>query len=124
MAVKVKMSELLPMAMGEDAPITRLSKVKTFKTKTTYRAAKAIKAVMAELQDYEKSRIALCERCGTRNGDKFDIAPEHMEAFQKGLEELMAEEVELDILPVEIDDAEGLTPADMLALEPILVVKD
>jgi len=125
--VKVTIAQLLGMSMGETPPLGKLAKIQTFNAKTTYRAAKAIKAIGVEVDSYEKARVALCQKCGTQNvtNNNYDIDPAKKDQFQASLQELLDQTVELDIVKVELDDdATGLCALDMMALEPILDMKE
>lgn len=126
--VSLKMGQLMLMVdrVGE-SPLGNLGRLKTMSAKVTYRVAKAIKAVMEEVEAFEKARVELCKELGTLNPktNNYDMDEEKQKEFQTSMAELLQQDVVLNILEVEIDpDAVGLTPSDMLILEPVIKVRE
>jgi hypothetical protein len=110
-----------------ESPLGNLGRLKTMSAKVTYRVAKAIKAVMEEVEAFEKARVELCKELGTLNPktNNYDMDEEKQKEFQTSMAELLQQDVVLNILEVEIDpDAVGLTPSDMLILEPVIKVRE
>lgn len=126
--IKLKMSQLATMFTGGgDSPLGRLGRLSTMSAKVTYRAAKMIKAVSAEIESYEKARIDLCKKCGKLDPKTncYGIDEDKKEEFNKSMNELLQQDVTLDVLEVELDpDAVGLTPSDLIILEPVVKVRE
>jgi hypothetical protein len=89
--------------------------------KLAYRLAKVAKAVKGELETYESARRPLCERLGELNEERsaFEFKGDNAEAFKREHDELLAEEANLDLGHLSVDDLGNLeiSGADLLALE-------
>src|SRR5258705_13651680 len=89
--------------------------------KLAYRLAKVAKAVKAELETYESASRPMCERLGELNEERsaFEFKGENAEAFKREHDELLAEEANLDVGHLTVDDLGSLqiSGADLLALE-------
>lgn len=102
--------------------LSRLAK-RTLPVKQSYRLAKLIKAVDAEISVYDSERIKLCERYGTLNKEKNNYDINDRDGFNEDIKELQGQEVELDVKPVEIDGLE-LSAQDIINIEPFIEVVD
>lgn len=102
--------------------LSRLVK-QTLPVKQSYKLAKLIKAVDAEISVYDSERIKLCERYGTLNKEKNNYEINDRDSFNEEIKELQSQEVELDIKPVEIGGLE-LSAQDIINIEPFIEVVD
>lgn len=95
----------------------------TLPVKQSYRLAKLIKAVNAEMSVYDSERIKLCERYGTLNKEKNNYDINDRDGFGEEIMELQSQEVELDVKPIDIVGLE-LTAQDIINIEPFIEVID
>lgn len=91
--------------------------------KQSYRLAKLVKSVKAEMSIYDSERIKLCERYGTLNKEKNNYDINDWDGFNKEINELQSQEVELDVKPIDIGGLE-LTARDIISIEPFIEVID
>jgi hypothetical protein len=91
--------------------------------KQSYRLAKLIKAVNDELGVYNNERIKLCEKYGTLSDDKAKYDIHDTESFTNDTNELLSQEIELDVKPIEISGLE-LSAQDIINIEPLIEVVD
>lgn len=96
---------------------------RTLPVKQSYRLAKLVRAVDAELTVYNGERIKLCERYGTVNAEKTNYDINDWDGFNRGINELQSQEVELDVKPIDIDGLE-LSAQDIIDIEPFIEVVD
>lgn len=76
---------------------------------TGFKLKDIVKQVNANLENYNETRLALCEKYGVANGDNYDIAPENQEEFTKEITELVETEVNINfetISPFSLGDAQ------------------
>lgn len=102
--------------------LSRLAE-RTLPVKQSYRLAKLIKAVNAEMSVYDSERIKLCERYGTLNKEKNNYDINDRDGFGEEIRELQSQEVELDVKPIDIVGLE-LTAQDIINIEPFIEVID
>lgn len=102
--------------------LSRLAE-RTLPVKQSYRLAKLVRAVDAELTVYNGERIKLCERYGTVNAEKTNYDINDWDGFNSEINELQNQEVELDIKPIDIDGLE-LSAQDIISIEPFIEVID
>lgn len=102
--------------------LSRLAE-RTLPVKQSYRLAKLIKAVNNEMSVYDGERIKLCEKYGTLNQEQKQYDINDKESFVKESTELLNQEVELDVKPIDITELE-LSAQDILNIEPFVEVVD
>lgn len=85
----------------------------------SFKLARTIRKVSAELETFNKTRMGLFEKLGEKTGDSYRIPAEKMDEFAKELQGLLAVEIELDVKPLKLAELNGcnLRPRDMLDLE-------
>lgn len=91
--------------------------------KHSYCLAKLIKAVNNEMSLYDNERIKLCEKYGTLNQEQRQYDINDKESFVRESTELLGQEVELDVKPIDITELE-LSAQDILNIEPFVEVID
>lgn len=92
---------------------------------TAFKLARLTKAINAELQTFDETRRALCERFGTLRDDKskYDIPPAKQDEFDKEFATLTAMQIELPGTPLraaELGRVE-MSADDLMALEWLIV---
>lgn len=102
--------------------LSRLAE-RTLPVKQSYRLAKLIKAVNDEMSVYDSERIKLCEKYGTLNQEQKQYDINDKESFVRESTELLNQEVELDVKPIDITELE-LSAQDILNIEPFVEVVD
>lgn len=89
-----------------------------------YKVSKLVKAINAELKNYDEMRIKLLQDIGStlnETGDNYVIPVDKRQIFAEKMQELLAVEVEV---PEKIDisgEDISISPDQLLALEPFLV---
>lgn len=89
-----------------------------------YKVSKLVKAINAELKNYDELRIKLLQDIGStlnETGDNYVIPVDKRQIFAEKMQELLAVEVEV---PEKIDisgEDISISPDQLLALEPFLV---
>lgn len=116
--MKLKLSEILNAFQA----LNRLAADK-MPIKLAYRIQRNIRMIQPELDAFEAARIKLIhDKWGEKQADgPSKVPPEKMADFMKEIDELKAEEVEVDIHPLKLDEAIQITPGDMLALHWMFV---
>lgn len=90
-----------------------------------YKVSKLVKAINAELKNYDEMRIKLLQDIGStlnETGDNYVIPVDKRQIFAEKMQELLAVEVEV---PEKIDisgENISISPDQLLALEPFLVL--
>ena len=88
-----------------------------------YKVSKLVKAINAELKNYDEMRIKLLQDIGStlnETGDNYVIPVDKRQVFAEKMQELLAVEVEI---PEKIDisgEDISISPDQLLALEPFL----
>lgn len=88
-----------------------------FKTATRFKLAQNLRKLTPIQEDVEKERNGLIVRLGSldENGNTI-VKQENVAAFQQGIQELLAVKVDLEFIPVKVDDlGENQIPVDILA---------
>lgn len=81
----------------------------TLPIKAKYAVSKLTRACQSELEDFNKARDQLFKDAGCTQGEKDGVKqwvhaePEKLEAAKKQVEELLAAEVEINALPLDIE---------------------
>lgn len=86
----------------------------------SFKLVKMVKAVNAEIEIFNGERIKLLEKYGTKSEDKSDyiIPDENKDAFNKGISELLALEVDIAVEKVNLANEDiKISPADMMKIE-------
>lgn len=92
------------------------------KVKEAVEVARLLKKVSAELEIYEKQRIELCEKFGTKSekDNCYQFSDENLPEFLKSMEELGEVETENDFEKVKILSQIELPATDVIKLENIV----
>lgn len=89
-----------------------------------YKVSKLVKAINAELKNYDEMRIKLLQDIGStlnETGDNYVIPVDKRQIFAEKMQELLAVEVEVpDKIDISGEDI-SISPDQLLALEPFLV---
>lgn len=122
--MKVKASEVWRARLGLD----QLAGAKGLAARINYRIAKLIKPLTDEIQALDKQRLELVKELSDKdeNGKAIEIAEgtAAFDEFAKQFEELMEEEIDLRVKPVELpEEYEGLDPAIFVNLGRFLTVR-
>lgn len=101
--------------------LDKLSKTK-IKIKEAVEVARLIKKISQDLEIYEKQRIELCEKFGTKDEQKniFTFSDEKLPKFIESMDELGEIETENDYVKVKINSDIELEAADVIKLENIV----
>lgn len=89
----------------------------------SFRIAKLINVLNAELTAYETERVKLCEKCGTLNKDegRYDITKG--EEFARELESLYNLDITLGVEKVALPDNIAITPKDIINLSEFIMIE-
>lgn len=91
-----------------------------------YALNRILKNVAADMEFYAQRHDKLLTVYGEPQGNgQYTIPADKQEAFKHAMEELMNTESDAKFVPVEISgDLRGLTPKDVLLLEPFIKIKE
>ena len=95
---------------------------KELPARTQYMLSRMLKKLAGEYEQIREQLIKVEEKHGEKNEHTGKLNITNQEAYQKEVEELMTQEVELDLYPIKIDDLDGikLKGTDMMALEVLI----
>jgi len=88
-----------------------------FKTATRFKLAQNLRKVTPIQEDVEKERNGLIVKLGSldEKGNTI-VTQENVPAFQQGIQELLSVKVEVEFIPIKVDDlGENQIPVDILA---------
>lgn len=88
-----------------------------FKTATRFKLAQNLRKLTPIQEDVEKERNGLIVKLGStdENGNTI-VKQENVAAFQQGIQELLAVKVDVEFIPIKVDDlGENQIPVDILA---------
>lgn len=119
--MKVQVSQVVVAV----APLKKLGGLSDLTAKQAYRCAKMLRKAQAVFDDFEKGKTAAAKKCGTDiGGGQYEIAKEKIDDFNRELTELLDSEADLNCDVVVLSgDVKGLTPHDLIALEPFVSVE-
>ena len=124
--IKLKLNELLN---ATDA-LQTLSK-KSLQARPAFQVVRLLKAADKEIQEFNDIRVKVVNQYGDKdeNGELITdehgnchIAPEHINEFNKELNDLLNTEIEINANMLSLGDLEELefTPSDLALLEPFI----
>lgn len=124
--IKLKLNELLN---ATDA-LQTLSK-KSLQARPAFQVVRLLKAADKEIQEFNDVRVKVVNQYGDKdeNGELITdengnchIAPEHINEFNKELNDLLNTEIEINANMLSLGDLEELefTPSDLALLEPFI----
>lgn len=127
--IKIKLSDLVNSIEG-----LRSLGQKELKAKPAYRVGKTIKAVEGELTVFNQTRQELIQKYGEKKEDgqlntdengNVKIPLDVISEFNKQMQELLNEEIELNVNLIALDDIEELnfTPTEMAQIEPFVDIE-
>ena len=114
---------------GMTRNLTKLTD-KELPVRISYRLLKLLKGCSSEMETLEKARIKLVEKYkddpkeGDKEGD-IKVSDKNKEKFQEEFTTLLNEEVEIDFVPISIEDLGdiSLSANDLLPLQKIISEK-
>lgn len=111
----MKLGKVLPAKKA----IEYLTQARGLTAVISLRLARYWRILGPELDAYERERIRLIKELGVRDGDEIRVKPENETEFQRQINAMLDEDVELTIKPFDLIDfqAANLSVADILALE-------
>lgn len=89
----------------------------------SYRVAKLIKAMNAEIAIYDEARIKLCEKYGELAENKREYTILKGAEFNRELSSLLDMEVELDLKKVTLPLGLCITPSDVISLSDFVEIE-
>lgn len=115
------MKTTISKILNAKAPLEKLA-AKDLPVKVSYRLAKLMQALNAEIRVYDEQRIKLCKKHGvlSDDGKKYDITDS--ETFLREVTELLELEVETDVKPVTLTPDICLTAQEIIYLEDFIEV--
>lgn len=116
--MKLKISQIVTMQQ----PIQKLMQ-ENMPIKAAYRLSRIANIIDQEMQTIEQKRAELVKKYGEDNGEgNYKVKPENLTIFYNEYQNLLDEEVDLNISPIQIEMLENtkMSPAAINALEPIL----
>lgn len=103
--------------------------------KLAYNVARMIRAMQPELEEFTRQRNEIVMKQGVarkaadgeapfKDGEVYDIGPEHKDEVLGKIKELMSVTVELDRRPLSLNGSLVITPSDLLLLEDFVQVDE
>lgn len=124
--ITVKMSDII----NNTEMLQKVAKM-PLKAKLAWQVARLLKALDAEVQQFNETRMQLINKYGEKNengelvtdeGGNCKIVPENTSEFSNELTELVNAEIEVNANRIPIDSLGDLdfTPSEMTSLEPFI----
>ena len=88
---------------------------------TCYKIARNIKNINPELANFENIKKDLITKYGNKEGDNITVSQDNMDEYNKQINEILQQEIEINILPLSPEKLSGISPFDFLALDFMLV---
>lgn len=113
--------------IGSNAVLNILNQQKGFNSTTAYRIMKNVKLISAELEDYEKQRIILCEKYSNKDEEgnpiiteagNYDISPDNLKDYIEELNNLKNEIVEIPLKTISLEE---INPAELSPVELAMI---
>ena len=120
--MKVKLYEII----NASEVLTKIMK-STINLKAAYRIGKIAKKYQAEMEIFQDLRKKLFDKYGETQDDKsVKIKDDKIPEYQKEMNELLQNDVELDIEPVVISENEKIeiSPAELLLVEKFITIEE
>jgi hypothetical protein len=119
--MKIKLEEIINAAKVLEK-IDRTN----FDIKLSYKLNKILTKLINESRDFNKARDEAIVKNGAEDEKthQFRVTPENIEKFQKEIEALLAEEIELDVWQISLSSLDGkiqLSPAELRMLGKFLI---
>jgi hypothetical protein len=119
--VKLKISELL----NSTAILDKLMSEQFDDGLIAYKLARNIKLIDNELIHYEAARKALLEKHGEKNKDnKLEVPVPKRDEFTKQLNEILAQEIDINILTINPEKLSCHSPLEFLSIEWMLEMNE
>lgn len=111
--MKMKLSQII----GAHDPLRRLAGEK-FPANIAYRIQRNLRTIEPEVVAYNKSRNELIKtKYGEKSDEGYRVKPDKIEAFTNEINEMLAEEVDVNIVTIEFEWLREISPLDMMALD-------
>ena len=102
--------------------------------RTAFQIGRLLKKLETVLTEYNDTRIKLLEKYANRTEDgnfelndknEYQFTQENIEIYIKEINNLISEEIEIDVMPIRLEDIENLTftPSEMAILEPFMTIE-
>lgn len=117
--MKFRLAELKSM----EPVLSKIMESTVLSIRVAYRFSKFLKTVGKELQTLEETRQMLVKKYGEDDSDgNTKVKDDSLQPFIDGLNEVLNEEVEISIEPVELDDLNmlALSPAEIMVIERLI----
>lgn len=110
----------------------KLGKVSGLPAKTAYRVGKISQAILKNFTVADTKRLGIIDAHVAKDAtgmwqkdEKGELVFSDKDAVTKAMDELLATRVKIEQVPVELEalDGAGLTPSDLMLLEPLLTVE-
>jgi len=92
---------------------------------TSYRIGRNIKNLSSEWQNFEDSRISLVKKYGgeAKEDGSMEVLPENKGEYSKQINEILSQEIEVNVLPLNVEFLKGLSPISIMAIDWLLEIK-
>ena len=112
--MKVKLSDVL-----NSVEVMRNLAQENVSAVVSFRIAKAIKAINEEIDMFEAEKAKLVQKYGEPHDGGVRVADDKQDDFQKEINRLLSEKVELAATPIKLKDLEHvqLKPIDMMTVD-------
>lgn len=100
--------------------------------KLAYNVARLLKLIQPDIDEFVQQRNALVRQYGlaraplseqerqTHGAEVIEVTPEHLDAYRRDIDALTSVEVTIARAPLVLDDVDKISPADLLALGPLV----
>lgn len=114
--------------------LAKLANCKAFPIKTAYNVSKIVKALKKEVMEASEVFMKLLDKYGEKDekglpkmdGNGPTIKPESKEEYEKEFKQFLEIEVEVNRnpIPIELLEPAELTPVEIAALEPMILIEE
>lgn len=89
---------------------------------TSFKLVKLVKAINAEIEIFEKEKMKLLEKYGTKNDDNtYNISEENTANWNKDITDLLSLEVDISADKINLSNEDiKISPADMMLIEQFI----
>lgn len=107
-------------AIVQAMPVLNKLAAQELPVRESYKLAKLVRKLSVESEIYDRERLKLCEKYGSKNEaeNRYELKDE--DGFNNAYSELIAQELDLDDEPVKLSENIKLTAAEIISAEDFI----
>ena len=111
-------------AIVQAMPVLNKLAAQELPVRESYRLAKLIRKASVEVEIYERERLKLCDKYGTKIEAENRYELNDVDGFNCAYSELIAQETDLDAEPVKLSDNIKLSAAEIISAEDFIKIEE